>query len=68
MLICVGSSGLRLKRCAPHSRQKHLAKPSGGSQHATCSSPASSRKVRPSIRAYADIAPPVRRWQRVQWQ
>ena len=30
MLICVGSSGLRLNRCAPHSRQKHFSNPPSG--------------------------------------
>ncbi len=29
-LICVGSSALRLNRCAPHSRQKHFSNPSSG--------------------------------------
>jgi hypothetical protein len=52
----VESSGLRLKRCAPHSRQKNF------------SSPCSNRNVRPSIRACAEAARPVRRWQRVQGQ
>jgi hypothetical protein len=34
----------------------------------TSSSPWSNLKVRPSIRACAEAAVPVRRWQRVQWQ
>src|SRR5438477_2693219 len=68
-LIWVGSSGLRLKRCAPHSAQKHFSKPpSGWRQALTSSSPATSRNVRPSIRTCADAAVPVRRWHRVQWQ
>ena len=68
-LICLGSSGSRLNRCAPQLRQKHFSNPpSGCRQHWTRSSPWSSRKVRPSIRACADEPDPARRWQRVQWQ
>ena len=68
-LIWLGSSGLRLNRCEPHTPQKHFSKPpSGWRQVRSACSPASSLKVRPSILACADTAEPVRRWQRVQWQ
>ena len=68
MLIWLRSS-LRLNRCEPHSEQKHFSKPPSGCRHPfTSSSPWSSRNVVPSIRACAELADPVRFWQRVQWQ
>ena len=69
ILIWLASSGLRLNRCEPHSRQKHFSKPPSGCRHAcTSSSPCSSRNVVPSIRACTELPDPVRFWQRVQWQ
>ena len=69
MLICAESSGLRLKRCEPQIPQKHFSNPPSGWRHAASdSSPAVRRNVRPSMRACAEDAVPVRRWQRVQWQ
>ncbi len=62
------SSGLRLQRADPHAPQNSLGKPSGGAYVRISSSPWVTVSDPGWIRACADAAVPVRRWQRVQWQ
>ena len=60
-----GVVGVAAEEVRPHSPQKHFSKPPSAWRHArTSSSPWTNRKVRPSMRACADAAPPVRFWQR----
>ena len=67
--MSAGASGLRLKRCAPHSGQKDFSNPPSGCLHPrTTSAPATRRNAFPSTTACADEPDPVRPWQRVQWQ
>jgi hypothetical protein len=52
----------------PQELQKIFAKPPSGSQARRSSSPATTRSDPGATRADAEEPPPVRRWQRVQWQ
>jgi hypothetical protein len=52
----------------PHAEQKTFEEPSGGSKEASSSSPLMIRTEPGAALAEIDAAPPVRRWQRVQWQ
>ncbi len=61
-------SGGAPKSAEPHALQKIFANPPGGFQLASSSEPATTCSEPGAIRAVADEAPPVRRWQRVQWQ
>ena len=63
-----GLSGKRLQSAEPHCEQNAFAAPSGGTKVRTRSSPAVIRSEPGTIRAFAEAAVPVRRWQRVQWQ
>ena len=66
--ITSGSSGLRLQSAEPQAEQNTFGNPSGGSYDRE---QLLARKIRSepgTIRADADAAVPVRRWQRVQWQ
>ena len=65
-LIWEGSAGLRLKRLEPHSPQKSFSKPPAGRYERTDSSPSSSLRAAPSIRACAEAALPVLRRHREQ--
>jgi hypothetical protein len=67
-LITVGSSGWRLHIAEPQAEQKTFEYPSGGSNERRSSSPATMCSEPGAIRADADAAVPVRRWQRLQWQ
>ena len=61
-------AGSWLKSALPQLPQKSFAKPCSGCHVRTCSSPAVIRSAPGGIRACAEAAAPVRRWQRVQWQ
>src|SRR5262245_59285297 len=64
-----GSSWLWLHSAEPHAEQNTLEKPSSGGSHERSSSSPETRVSEPgTIRADADAAVPVLRWQRVQWQ
>jgi len=60
--------GSWLNSALPQVPQKSFAKPCSGCHVLTCSSPAVTRSAPGGIRACAEAAAPVRRWQRVQWQ
>ena len=51
----------------PHEEQNTFAKPSGGSQARSSSSPSRMRNDPVASRACGEAELPVRRWQRVQW-
>jgi hypothetical protein len=61
-------SGYLLQSALPQAEQKHFGQPSSGANSRTSSSPVSRRREPGTIRAWAEAAVPVRRWQRVQWQ
>jgi hypothetical protein len=48
--------------------QKHFGQPPLGRYSPTSSAPATMRNDPGTVRACAEAAVPVRRWQRVQWQ
>ena len=66
--ITSGSTGLRLQSADPQAEQNTFGNPPGGSYARKSSSPEMIRSEPGTIRADADAAVPVRRWQRVQWQ
>ena len=63
-----GSSGLTLHSAEPHDEQNAFGQPSAGAQVEISPSPETTRSEPGAIRACAEAAVPVRRWQRVQWQ
>ena len=60
--------GSWLNSALPQVPQNSFAKPCSGCHVRTCSSPAVICSAPAGIRAWAEAAAPVRRWQRVQWQ
>src|SRR4051812_37109676 len=64
----IGMAGMRPNTDEPQMPQNHFSPPLSGFHTRSVSSPETIRKAPSAGWALADAAPPLRRWQRLQWQ